>query len=192
MPKPLLRVIRGVRQRTLSPEDALAFKGGLALLVRQHPAAAELLPELVAEVDRETTQSDRWDFTMINPAQLAAATAHMRTKAKRLRVSLAVWEILVQNLDRATGAILLTRDEIALQCGKPINHVSAAMAELVAWNVLRKIQQGRQAVWLFNANIGTRLPGKAGEVARRQAGPVLAFSRDAARIEDDAQEDLPL
>lgn len=193
MSKPVLRVIHGIRQRPLSAENAAALKARVAAACRETPGAQELLPDLLSDIDRQTTQSQRWDFTMINPAQLATATAHMRTKAKRLRVSLAVWEVIVQHLDQATGAVLLTREEIASKAAAPINHVSAALAELVSWNVLRRVQAGRAAVWLFNANIATRLPGKAGEEARRRAGPVLAYSRDdAGGGEVEGQEELPL
>lgn len=189
MQKPRLQIIHGIRQRPLDGEDAARVKAGIRALARDVPALAPVLPHLLDEIDRETTQTDRWDFAMMNPAQLAAATAHMRTKAKRLRVSLAVFEVIMQNVDRSTGAVLLGRDDIAAKAGAPINHVSAAMAELVAWNVLRRFQQGRHAVWLLNPNIATRLPGAAGEAARKAAGPVLAYSREG-RVEDPAQPEL--
>lgn len=174
MLKPALRVVHGVRQRTLDAQQALELKAVLTGYAAQRPEVAGLLPVLVSEIDRETTQSDRWEFWMANFPQLADVTDRMTVDAKRLRVSLKVWGVVIRNLDRTNGAVLLSREDIAKQAGVPVNHASAALAELVAWNVLRRFQNGRAAMWALNPNIATRLPGAAGEAARKNAGVVLS------------------
>lgn len=187
--RPALRIIHGIRQRPLDGEAAARVKAGIRALAQEVPTLAPVLPHLLDEIDRETTQTDRWDFTMMNPTQLAIAIRLIRTEAKRPMLSFAVWEVIIQNLDRSTGAVTLTREQIAERIGKPVNRISAVMSELVAWNILRRFQNGRAAFWMFNPNIGTRLPGAAGEAARKAAGPVLAYSREG-RVEDPAQPEL--
>lgn len=176
MVQPVLRVVRGVRQRALTGDAAGALKARLLAVCREVPGGDALCGVIVAEIDRETTPQDRWDFDMVNFAQQAVALRLMRLHAKRLRVSLAVWEDITSHLDKGSGIVLGTLPEIAQRSGQPMNHVSAALMELVRWNVLLRFKSGRSVLWKMNANIATRLPAAAGEVARKSDGPVLVAS----------------
>lgn len=176
MARPVLRIVRGVRQRALAGDVAAEFKARLGMLCREYPGADVLLPAFSSEVDRETTPSERWDFTMVDLVQQGRVLSRMVHEASRVKVSVAVWADITGHLDRDSGVVLSTRDEIAARVGYPVNHVSAALAELVRWNVLLRYKSGRSVLWKMNANIATRLPAAAGEVARKSDGPVLVAS----------------
>lgn len=189
MPSFVPLVVRGVRQRALGPGDALTLKARLSALCRDVPGAVELLPALQAEIDRETTPTERWDFVMLNVFQQGHALRLIRTEAKRPMLSLAIWEAVMQHLEPSSGVLTLTRAQLAARVGARPNEVSAALAEFVAWNVLRRYQSGRSALWQVNPNIATRLPGAAGEAARKVAGPVLrVVPRDEGGRVDDARQ----
>jgi hypothetical protein len=189
MARPSLSIVRGVRQRALAPTDALAFKARLAAMCRDVPGASTLLAALLVEVDRETTPSERWDFHMANPVEEARVLDLIRARAVRPMVSYAVWAEVLRNLEQGSGLVTLTREQIAARVGVAPNRVSAVLSELVAWNVLLRYTSGRSAVWRLNPNIATRLPGAAGEEARKQAGPVLRLvPRDEGGRVDDARQ----
>lgn len=192
MARPVLTVVRGVRQRALAPGAALALKARLAAVCREVPGADALLSALAAEVDRETTPSERWDFIMLNVHEQAAVLHLIRTRAKRPMLSLAVWSVVMQKLDPSCGVVVVTRDELAGRVAARVNEVSAVLTEFVSWNVLLRYTSGRNAVWRLNPNIATRLPGAAGEAARKQAGPVLRLvPRDeGGRVDDTRQPEL--
>lgn len=190
MPRPVLAVVRGVRQRPLQAEGALDLKARLAAICRDVPGAADVLPALQAVVDRETTPSDRWDFLMTNFREMGHVMRLIRTQAKRPMLSFAIWEQMAENLDPQTGVLLLSREALAARVGSRANHVSSALAEFVAWNVLLRYTSGRSALWRLNPNIATMLPAAAGEAARKAAGPVLRLVSDSGRVDDARQPEL--
>lgn len=176
MPRPVLRVIRGVRQKAIRTADASRLKAELAALLMRYPGGSAVLDSVLAEVDRETTPSDGWDFTMSNPAAASRVLDLIRERAARPMLSLNVWARVNESIHAGTGVLLLTRAELAEFCGAAPRHISSVLNEFRAWNVLLRHQSGRSVVWQLNPHIATRLAGGVGQEARRKAGPVLRLA----------------
>lgn len=192
MAKPVLTVVRGIRQRALDASSAADLKARIAAICREVPGADALLPAFLHDVDRETTPSERWDFDMVSFREQAVVLQLIRTQAKRPMLSLALWEALTTQLDPGSGIVRLNRRQLANGVGARENEVSTAMAEFVAWNVLLRYTSGRTVLWRLNPNIATRLPAAAGDQQRKAAGPVLRLvpRDDEGVISDPRQPDL--
>jgi predicted ArsR family transcriptional regulator len=67
---------------------------------------------------------------MLSPAQNRAVVKWLLQHADRRREALDLWSLLFEHLDRHTGMILLTRDEIAEQVGAHPDNVTRIMADL--------------------------------------------------------------
>lgn len=192
MPRPVLTVVHGVRQRALSPSAGVQAKAAAVAALRGIPGGEAVLPAVLDTLDRNTTPSDAWDYHMASPAESAHVLDLIGEKAKRPFLSLKVWAHILRNLDKQTGLVLVSREALATHAGVPANHVSSVLSEFAAWNVLRRYKSGRAAVWQLNPHIATRLPAGAGEAARKAAGPVLRLvpREDGGRVDDARQPEL--
>jgi hypothetical protein len=108
--------------------------------------------------------------------------------ADRHRPALALWVLLFEHLDRRTGMILLTRDEIAEQVGTHPDIVSTIMADL---EFIGAISRRRERVagmrgpgvvrYFMNPNVGTHLLGQVRDEAQAQASPLKLDPRPKPR-----------
>jgi hypothetical protein len=145
----------------------LPFTGGE---LRHHVDA------LVAHIDRETCPAAEWTFVMINAEQNAAVVNWLATHSARPLVALRIWALAFAHLDRQTGEILLSRDQIAEAVDETADHVSGIMTELVQFGAISR-QRVRVAGmrgpgrvrYFMNPMVGTHLAGRARVVAQASA-----------------------
>jgi Crp-like helix-turn-helix domain len=175
MPATLHR-LRTKRQR-LRREQAAAL--------RQMILDFEGLPDhaaraIIGAIDRETAAENGWTFVMLSPAQNRAVIDWLLEHAERRREAIALWALLFEHLDRHTGMILLTRDELAEQVGAHPDNVTRIMADLEAIGAISRRRErvaGMRgpgvARYFMNPNVGTHLVGLVREEAQAKAPPVM-------------------
>jgi hypothetical protein len=174
MPATLHR-LRTKRQR-LRREQAAAL--------RQMILDFEGLPDhaaraIIGAIDRETAAENGWTFVMLSPAQNRAVVNWLLAHADRHRPALALWALLFEHLDRHTGMILLTRDEIAEQVGTHPDIVSAIMSDLEGIGAIVRRRERVAGMrgpgmvrYFMNPNVGTHLLGQVRDEAQAQASPL--------------------
>jgi hypothetical protein len=170
-----LHRLRTKRQR-LRREQAAAL--------RQMILDFEGLPDhaaraIIGAIDRETAAENGWTFVMLSPAQNRAVVNWLLEHADRHRPALALWALLFEHLDRHTGMILLTRDEIAEQVGTHPDIVSAIMSDLESIGAIVRRRERVAGMrgpgmvrYFMNPNVGTHLLGHVREEAQAQASPL--------------------
>jgi CRP-like cAMP-binding protein len=131
---------------------------------------------IVATIDRETAAENGWTFVMLSPAQNRAVVKWLLEHAERRRDALDLWSLLFEHLDRCTGMIVLTRDELAEQVGTHPDHVTRIMAELESIGAISRRRErvagmrGPGVVRYFmNPNVATHLSGKTRDKAQAAA-----------------------
>jgi hypothetical protein len=174
MPATLHR-LRTKRQR-LRREQAAAL--------RQMILEFEGLPDhaaraIIGAIDRETAAENGWTFVMLSPAQNRAVIDWLLEHAERRREAIALWALLFEHLDRHTGMILLTRDELAEQVGAHPDNVTRIMADLESIGAISRRRERVAGMrgpgmvrYFMNPNVGTHLVGAARDKAQARA-PLL-------------------
>jgi CRP-like cAMP-binding protein len=167
-----LHRLRPKRQR-LRREQAAALRQMILDFegLPDHAACA-----IIGAIDRETVAENGWTFVMLSPDQNHAVVRWLLDHSGRPRAALDLWALLFRHLDRHTGMILLTRDELAEQAGTSPDHVSEIMAELESIGAISRRRErvpgmrGPGMVRFFmNPNVGTHLTGKARDEAQAAA-----------------------
>ena len=171
----MLHRLRTKRQR-LRNEQASAL--------RQMVLDFEGLPDdavraIIGAIDRETVAANGWTFVMLSPAQNRAVVNWLLEHADRRREALALWALLFEHLDRHTGMILLTRDELATQVGAHPDNITRIMADLES---IGAISRRRERVgglrgpgmvrYFMNPSVATHLAGKVRDKAQAEAAPL--------------------
>jgi hypothetical protein len=174
MPATLHR-LRTKRQR-LRNEQASAL--------RQMVLDFEGLPDdavraIIGAIDRETVAANGWTFVMLSPAQNRAVVHWLLEHCKRPQEAVALWAVLFEHLDRHTGMILLSRDELATQVGTHPNHISEIMAELESIGAIARrrdriagLRGPGMVRYFMNPTVATHLAGKARDKAQAEAAPL--------------------
>lgn len=174
--------VRSIPQRPLTERDAAELKAFMEKWASGDPQRLAYIREREAQIDRDTRASKVWEFWMSDLGQVGDVLTLMRTRSKRLRLSMALWSLITRkpHLDRVCGLVRLRRlDMVELLRAEGIKaseqHVSEVLSEFVSWNVLIAFDVGRERRWRLNPNIATTIPGKAGEEDRERAGKVVFF-----------------
>ena len=152
-----------------------------ALLPFEHDMPAQVR-ELVAQIDRQTAARNGWTFIMISAEQNRAVVRWLKTNSARPMQAMDLWAELFTAVDRDTGEVLLTRDQLAELVGVTAQHVSAIMSELEGIDaIIRRRERvagmrgpGRVR-YFMNSLVGTHLTGAARDKAQAEAppGPLL-------------------
>jgi CRP-like cAMP-binding protein len=131
---------------------------------------------IIGAIDRETVAENGWTFVMLSPAQNRAVVSWLLEHSERPRVAVDLWARLFEHLDRHTGMILLTRDELAEQVGTSSDHVSEIMAELESIGAISRRRERIAGLrgpgmvrYFMNPNVATHLAGKARDEAQATA-----------------------
>jgi hypothetical protein len=117
----------------------------------------------------------KWIFIMIGPQEYADIGDWLDEHSALPRVASRLWRHLPRFIDRDTGEVLATRDELAAAVRAPSNDISRIMSELVAVGAISRRMvrvagmRGRGAVrYSLNPWVGSHL----GQEARARAQAV--------------------
>ena len=134
---------------------------------------------IIGAIDRETVAASGWTFVMLSPAQNRAVVKWLLEHAERRREAIALWALLFEHLDRHTGMILLTRDELAEQVGAHPDNVTRIMADLESIGAISRRRERVAGMrgpgmvrYFMNPNVGTHLVGHVREEAQAKAPPL--------------------
>jgi hypothetical protein len=152
-----------------------------AAQVRQAVLDLPGLPEqavkaIVSTIDRQTAAQNGWTFVMLSPVANDFVVSWMLEHSKRPQMAMRLWSKLFLHLDRETGEILQSRDELAIAINSTANHVSEIMGELEAIKAISKRRvkvaglRGPGTVRYFmNPHVGTHQAGQARDKAQAAA-----------------------
>ncbi|QTI82199.1 hypothetical protein IAI58_22915 (plasmid) [Roseomonas marmotae] len=152
-----------------------------AALLRQAVLAFPGLPEqavgaIVSTIDQQTAAENGWTFVMLSPAANDLVVSWMLEHSKRPQMAMRLWSKLFLHLDRDTGEILQTRDELAAAINAKADHVSEIMGELESFGAISKRRvkvagmRGPGMVRYFmNPNVATHQTGQARDKAQKAA-----------------------
>jgi hypothetical protein len=172
-------------RRLLSKPDRLREEQAAllrdALLPFQHDMPDQVR-ELVAYVDRQTAAKAGWTFIMISAEQNRAVVRWLKANSRRPMQAMDLWSLLFTRVDRDTGEVLLTRDQLAELVGDTADNISAIMGELEKIDaIIRRRERvagmrgpGRVR-YFMNPVVGTHLAGGERDKAQAEAppGPLL-------------------
>lgn len=145
-----------------------------ALLARRFIRDEETLATIDAAAKAHAEKAAEWGFTMISTAQQAVVLDWLEANSKRPMKAMKLWGHLLANLDRDTGEIVATRQDLADRVGMEPRDLSSTMTELASINAIRREKEGRNVRYFLNPNIATHLPSAALRAkAREEAGPLL-------------------
>lgn len=142
------------------------------------PTAA--VSKIVTTIKRQTAAKNGWTFVMLSPDQNRAVVKWLTSNSKRPMVAVQLWAELFAHLDRDSGEIQQTRDELANAVNTQPEHVSSIMTELEGIGAIsrRRVKiaglRGPGMVRYFmSPRVATHLAGKARQEAQAEAGPLL-------------------
>ena len=163
----------------LRVEQAARLRAALLPYEGEMPGAVR---ELVAHIDRQTAARNGWTFIMISAEQNRAEVRWLKANSRQPMKDMDLWAELFTSVDRDTGEILLTRDQLAELVGETPDNVSAIMGELEGIGaIIRRRQRvpgmrgpGRVR-YFMNPVVGTHLAGGERDAAQAEAppGPLL-------------------
>ena len=93
----------------------------------------------------------------------------LRQNSKRPGAAMHVWAFLLAEARPGTGAILLTRGEIAGKVGILPDDLSSIMMELVRYGAISRQQEGREVRYFMNPSFFTTTTGEAVESGKKEA-----------------------
>ena len=173
-----------IRRPLFKPERLRAEQAArlrAALLPFQHDMPGQVR-ELVAYIDRQTAAKSGWTFIMISPEQHDAVVEWLEANSRRPMKAMRLWSLLFTCVDRDTGEVLFTRDQLAERLRMPSQDVSEIMSELEGIDaIIRRRERvagmrgpGRVR-YFMNVLVGTHLAGGERDKAQAAAppGPLL-------------------
>ena len=172
-------------RRLLSKSDQLrqeqAAQLRAALLPFEHDMPSQVR-ELVAHIDRQTAAKAGWTFIMISAEQHDAVVEWLEANSRRPMKAMRLWSLLFTAVDRDTGEVLFTRDQLAERVRVPPQDISEVMGELEGIDaIIRRRERvagmrgpGRVR-YFMNPVVGTHLAGGERDAAQAGAppGPLL-------------------
>lgn len=129
--------------------------------------------DMLRAIERHVPSSPGdWTFLMISPHQNKAVVRWLDANSARPRKAVLLWSELFPVLDRRTGEILATREQLAELVGCRLTHVSAIMTELERIGAIIRKRDGRTVRYFMNPNVATNLAGPA-RARAQAAAPTL-------------------
>jgi len=95
---------------------------------------------------------------MISPEQNRSVVKWLNKNSKRRFEATEIWALLFENVQRETGQIMLTRQEIAKEIEIEPRHVSTIMTELESIGAIIKKKEGRGVIYYMNPNVANHYP----------------------------------
>ena len=168
-------------RRLLSKPDQLrqeqAAQLRAALLPFEHDMPSQVR-ELVAHIDRQTAAKAGWTFIMISADQNRAVVRWLNSNSRRPMKATTLWAELFSVIDRDTGEVMLTRDQLAEIVETTPEDISAIMGELEGIGAISRQREriagmrgpGRVR-YFMNPVVGTHLAGGERDAAQADAPP---------------------
>lgn len=174
---------RVVRLRTrvdrLRGEQAAQLRQHLLAYAERAGLPQRAVGQIVATIDQQTASENGWTFVMLSPADNDRVVEWLARNSKRPQIAMRLWAKLFRHLDRDTGEVLQSRDELADALGVKSDHVSEIMGELARIGAISSqrvripgMRGPGVARYFMNPRIGTHLPEKARDNAQADA-PLL-------------------
>lgn len=147
------------------------------LIVRDEirPEAQLCIDKALVELQRQAASSERKVFLMVYP-EFSMVSEYLAANSSRKLIALRLWALILGHVDKDTGDIALSRDEIADALKVPAADVSRVMTELEDCRAInrRRVRvagmRGAGIVrYALNPLVGTHLPRLLREEARRGA-----------------------
>lgn len=171
-----------VVRQFLSPPDRLRRDEAERVKAALVGARAFVRPEVqfcvdrvVVEVDRQTASFKKELFLMVY-REFSLVSEWLAANSSRKLVALRLWALILSYVDKDTGEIALSRDEIAELLNVSVGDVSRVTSELVECRALwrRRVKvpgmRGAGVVrYGLNPLVGTHIGREAGKAARRLA-----------------------
>jgi hypothetical protein len=164
------------------------LKSEQAAQVRQAVLALPGLPEqavsvIVSTIDQQTAAENGWTFVMLSPADNDFVVSWMLEHSKRPQMAMRLWSKLFLHLDRQTGEILQSREELAASINSKADHVSEIMGELESFGAISKrrvkvagLRGPGMVRYFMNPNVATHNTGKARTDAQAKFGKLRLVS----------------
>lgn len=170
----------------------------ISLYPGDDPASVRMREALLETHARQSRSAAKKRFILMFFDNAFAVTDWLREHSKRPKVAQSLWLLAFTRVDRKTGEILLSRQEMAdILRTSPVN-VSRCMAELVDIGAItRELRpvSGRKGPgevrYILSANIGTHLPGKARDEAQASAPVLKVIEGGLMRLRRRARVVLP-
>jgi DNA-binding transcriptional ArsR family regulator len=132
---------------------------------------------LVAAIDRCDAAYLGWTFVMLSPEQNRDVVRWLRQNSDRPLVAHELWAELFLHLNRQTGEVMATREELAAAIGSDARSVSRIIGQLEQRGAVIKRKEGRTVRYFLNPKVATHLPAGRREAAQAQA-PELRLVND--------------
>ena len=128
---------------------------------------------------------------MLSPKQNRAGVEWLEAHSRRPLKAMRLWSLLFTDIDRETGEVLLTREQMAELTGIAVQHISNIMAELESIGAIMRRRErvdgmrgpGRVRYYM-NPMVATHLGGGARDQAQAVAplGPLRLLSGGKAPL----------
>ena len=141
--------------------------------VRRLGLDADTLAKIDAAAKAHAEKAEEWGFTMISTAQQAAVLDWLTANSKRPLKAVKLWGHLLANLDRETGEIVATRQDLAERVGMEPRDLSSTMTELASINAVRREKRAECAVLPQPKHRHASAKCRAACQGREEAGPLL-------------------
>jgi len=144
----------------------------LQLILSQCPELQEQeISSIVWKIKRKNNlqELNKWTFIMISPEQNLTVVNWLDDNSTQPRKAVRLWALLFDNVQRETGQIMLTRQEIANKISIKPCHVSTIMSELAKIGAILKKKDGRGVIYYMNPNVANHYPQEIREEKQKEA-----------------------
>lgn len=160
------------RLETKSQQEASERIKQLELTLAQYPEIndekkASILWEL--RKNAKLQEKYTWTFIMISAEQNELVVEWLAQHSSRALHAIRLWNKLFKVVNRATGQIMMSRQEMADDMKILPRNVSTIMSELENIGAIIKKKDGRSVIYYMNPLVGTHLPQEIREKAQKLA-----------------------
>ena len=118
---------------------------------------------------------------MIDPKENWTVVDWLQKNSRRRAAAIRAWAFLLAEAIPGTGAIPLTRGEIAGKLGMSPDDISSIMTDLVRYGAIARQPEGREVSYFMNAPFVTAPPGEAPKSKEEEAQEELRPSSEGTR-----------
>jgi len=158
--------------QTKSQEETLKRFKQLELILAQYPEInEEKKSSILWELKRKTKLQEKntWTFIMISAEQNELVVEWLAQHSSRALHAIRLWNKLFKVVNRTTGQIMMSRQDMADDMKILPRNVSTIMSELESIGAILKKKDGRNIIYYMNPLVGTHLPQEIRDEAQKVA-----------------------